>query len=262
MFTYDFKLDTGDKNVGTVYLPDEAAADIPVIIYCHGWGGNRELYPTMQCLCERALRENMAVVTFDFYGCGDTGGDYAFFTYNRWKENLSDIVTWVGSQPFSRVSEIGCFSVSSGTTAALRLASVDRRISFIVSVATCVSTHFGMDSGGPAKVFADNAAHLISGGTSKMFGVVFGLDFFVDTISNAPIHSLSQIRCPVLFLQGTADNIYRCTDAKMAYELMTCDKPQTQTAHVLVENGNHGLDNVPEEAIGKMFEWLLPILTA
>jgi hypothetical protein len=36
--SYDITLITGDKNVGTVYLPSENATNIPVIIYCHGWG--------------------------------------------------------------------------------------------------------------------------------------------------------------------------------------------------------------------------------
>ena len=256
MFTFDFKLESGDQNIGTVYLPSEKATNIPVIIYCHGWGGDRELYPTMHFLCERAMRENIAVVTFDFFGCGDTGGDYSQMTYTRWKQNLSEIFSWVKSQSFSQNDKIGCFSYSSGTTAALRMASEENTLSFIISVATCVSAHIGMDVGGPTKLLADNMDMLMSGGTMKLFGVDFGLNFYVDTVSKAPIHSIGQIRCPVLFLQGTADNTFRCADAKMAYDLLKHHNPHSQTAYILVEGGNHGLDNMPEEAVNKTFEWL------
>ena len=60
MLTFDFKLDTRDKNVGTVYLPSKNAVDTPVIIYCHGWGGNRSLYPTAEALCDKAIKEGMS----------------------------------------------------------------------------------------------------------------------------------------------------------------------------------------------------------
>jgi pimeloyl-ACP methyl ester carboxylesterase len=261
VFTFDFKLTTGDQNVGTVYLPSNDVVNIPVIIYCHGWGGNRALYPTIEQLRFRAEQENIAIVAFDFYGCGDTGGNYALMTYTRWKENLSDIVTWIISQPFSNKDKIGCFSLSSGTTASLRMAAEGRRLSFIISVATCASAHFGMDIGGPAKVLADNLEYLISGGTAKIFGVDFSLDFFVDTISRAPIHTISQIQCPVLFLQGTADNTFRCADAKMAYDLMKDNNPVTKTEYTLIDGGNHGLDNAIDTAVEKIFEWLMPILS-
>jgi len=41
MFSYDFQIAAGDKNTGTVYLPRESSTNLPVIIYCHGWGGSR-----------------------------------------------------------------------------------------------------------------------------------------------------------------------------------------------------------------------------
>ena len=45
---YDFKLDCGDKNIGIVYLPDKYDDKLSVIIYSHGWGGNRSLYQNLQ----------------------------------------------------------------------------------------------------------------------------------------------------------------------------------------------------------------------
>jgi len=257
MFKFDFKLTSGDKNVGTVYLPNKNSRNIPVIIYCHGWNGNRYLsdYPTMLPICERAMQENIAIVAFDFFGFGETGGDHSKMTYTRWKENLAEIVSWVISQPFSKDDKIGCFAVSSGTTAALRLAAEDSRLAFIISVATCATAHFNMHTGGPAKLLADNLVSLVADGTANILNVDFGIDFFIDTISKAPIHTVKQIQCPVLFLQGTADNTFRCADAKMAYDLMVEHNPRA--SYISVEGGNHGIDNMPEIAAEKAFEWLL-----
>ncbi len=258
MYTYDFKLNTGDQNFGTVYLPIEGAENIPVIIYCHGWGGRRQLWNPTEKLCERAMKENIALVTFDFFGCGETGGKYSQMTYTRWKNNLADVITWVKEQPFAQESKIGSYAFSSGSTAALRLAAEDDRINFIISVGTCISAHIGMNKGGPAKLLSDNLEVLLSCGTANIFGVDFGINFYTDTISKAPIHTMDKIKCPVLFLQGTADNTFRCADAKTAYDLMRCKNlPATL---IEIEGGTHELDNMADTAIENVFVWLLPIL--
>jgi len=262
VFSYDFMLPSGDKNVGTVYLPDKDAVNVPVIISCHGWGGNRQLWGTFSTLCDRAMNEGIALVAFDFFGCGDTGGDYSQMTYTRWMNNLSDVLTWVVSQPFSNKHKIGCYAFSSGSTAALRLAAEDQRLSFIISVGTCISAHIGMGKGGPAKILADNLESLLSGGAVAIFDNSFGINFYLDTVSKAPIHSMDKINCPVLFLQGTADNVYRCADAKMAYDLMLRKNPQTQAAYIPLTGGTHGLDNMADEAVSAAFQWLLPLITA
>ena len=255
MISYDFKLETGDLNVGTVYLPKRAATAIPVIIYCHGWGGRRQLWTPTQILCDKAMENGVAFVTFDFFGCGETGGDYSTMTYTRWKENLSEIVSWVVSQPFSNENKVGCYAFSSGSTAALRLASEDERLAFVISVGTCISSHIFMRTGGPSKWLADNMELLMSGGTVKDFG----LDFLVDTIGGAPIHTMDKIQCPVLLLQGTADNTFRCADAKMAYDLMSYTNPNLPT-YIPLEGGTHELDNMAEEAMNIVYDWLAPII--
>ncbi|MCL2003669.1 MAG: alpha/beta fold hydrolase [Oscillospiraceae bacterium] len=255
MIFYDFKLSTGDLNVGTVYLPKENAKNLPVIIYCHGWGGRRQLWTPTQMLCNRAMEKGIALVTFDFFGCGETGGDHSKMTYTRWKENLSDIVSWVESQPFSDKEKIGCYAFSSGSTAALRLAAEDERLAFVISIGTCISSHIFMRTGGPSKWLADNLETLMSGGAVKDFG----LEFLVDTISGAPIHSMDKIACPVLFLQGTADNTFRCADAKMAFDLMSSVNPTLPT-YIPLKDGTHELDNMADEAMAIVYGWLTTIL--
>jgi len=258
MYKFDFALSVGDRNIGTVYLPGEHAVNVPVIIYCHGWGSNRTLGDPIKEICKRAMSENVAIVTVDFFGCGDTGGNYSQMTYTRWKNNLSDTLSWIISQPFANKDEIGCCAFSSGSTAALRLATEDMRLAFVISIGTCISAHIGMNGGGPSKILADDLDKLLQGDTSKLFGVDFGMGFYLDTVSKAPIHTMDRIKCPVLFLQGMDDNPFRCADAKMGYDLSKNNHPQT--AYISVENGNHGLDNMPEVATEIIFNWLIPVI--
>ena len=204
----------------------------------------------------RASATGIALVTFDFYGCGDTGGDFSQMTNARWKDNLSDIISWVQTQSFSNNEKIGCYAFSAGTAPALRLAAEDQRLAYVISVGTCISTHYSMRNGGPAKVMVDNLDKLLAGGTAKIFGYKLKLNFFTDAISNAPIHMMKKIKCPTLFLQGTADDVFRCADAKMAYDLIMTGTPHEKTAYIPLEDAVHTLDNKIDKAMETVFNWL------
>lgn len=112
-----------------------------------------------------------------------------------------------------------------------------------------------MNSGSPAKWLSDNVEALISGEIINGFGI----DFCRDVVSNAPVHVISNVKCPILFLQGTSDNIYRITDAKIAYNII--ESSGGNARHVEIKNGTHELENVIDEAMKHMYDWLLPILS-
>jgi pimeloyl-ACP methyl ester carboxylesterase len=254
LYTYNFKLNKGDQNVGTVYLPDSNCTGMPTIIYCHGWGDSRWLNPSTKALLEKALENNMAFVTFDNYGCGETGGDYSMMTYKRWAKCTEDVFDWVAEQNFSDDTRIGCFSISSGTTAAIRFAQNTEKPAFVISVATAISTHIGMGAGGPCKVMMENLETLLSGGTAELFGVQFYMEFFRDEIKNAAIYSMDKIKCPVFFLQGANDNQWRIADAKFGYNLMLNSGKNTK--HFEVEGGDHSLNERPEICAEKSIQWI------
>ena len=120
-----------------------------------------------------------------------------------------------------------------------------------------------LDNGGPVKTFADNVQTLVAGGTVSCVGRDFSLEFYVDTISNAPMHTMSRIKCPVLFTQGQKDGIYRRLDAQLGYELMMENREgnlDSKTAYAPIDDGNHDLDNVPEIATNIVFDWIKTVL--
>jgi acetyl esterase/lipase len=256
MIINNFKINTGDQNSGTIYRPDSIKNNIPMIIYCHWWGGNRTLNPSTNKLCEKAVELGIGMITFDFFGCGETGGDYSQMTYGRWKENLSNIFSWVLNQEWVDKEKVGCFCISSGTIAALRFAQEDERIAFIISIATCLSLNIIMPNG-PGKLFIDNFDLLMDNGTVNFAGIEFGIDFYKDCIGKAPIYRLSELKCPVFFLQGQLDNIYRRTDAWIGFEIMK--KNNLPVKYMELDGGDHGLDSVPERCAAESIKWLKEI---
>ena len=254
MHTFSFTLPDGDQNAGDVYLPHESAVCAPVLVYCHGWGGGKTLSAPMDGIVTRALQEGMAVVAFDFFGSGETGGDMRDMTYTRWKENLRAVWNWTAQQSFADPARIGCYAFSSGSTAALRLAAETEGFAFLISVGTCITANIAMNNGGPAKLLVENLPHLQSGGTVPVLGVDFGLAFYLDTVQHAPVHTIKNVKCPVLFLQGTNDNIYRITDARMAHHILR--ENGRPSMHIEIEGGSHSLGNKAGEALRHVFEFI------
>jgi len=254
MHTFSFTLPDGDKNKGTVYLPHGTTAHAPALIYCHAWGGNRELRPPMDSIVARAMQEGMAVIAFDFFGSGETDGDMSEMTYTRWKDNLCAVWNWTTTQSFADSARIGCYAFSSGSTAVLRLAAEMDGLAFLISVGTCITANIAMNSGGPARLLVENLPHLQVGGTVPVLGVDFGLAFYLDTVRHAPVYTIKNIKCPVLFLQGTDDNIYRITDAYIAHHIL--QQNGLSSRHIEIEDGSHGLENKADEVVRHVFEFI------
>jgi len=262
MQTIAFRLETGDKNYGEVYLPDESTGKLPVIIYCHGSGTNCSGKPMgfHAAVRDKAIAEGMAYATFDCFAGLRTGGDYGKMTYARWAQNLVDVMDWLGAQNYIDPERICALGISSGSTTALRAAAVGARLRCICSVATCATVHIGMwGQGGIAKCFVDNMDNLLAGERVPL-GIDFEKDFFIDGISNAPIHALleEKIICPVLFLQGAKDNAFRISDARLAYDIM--HRAGMPATYIQYTEGDHGLDTVPEEATADLFAWLSTVI--
>lgn len=248
-----FRLDSGDRNVGTAYLPDHQSEPLPVLILCHGWGGDRTVDPFTKALCQCSVEASLAVVTFDFYGSGETGGDFRFMTDGRWADNLSNVCTYISTQAWADTHRIGALGISTGSTAVLRCAINTSQLGFGISVATCLGHYIHMPEG-PGKILIDHFDTLLAGGTMELYGVQFGLDFFKDFIGQSPIYHLHEAKCPLFFLQGEADNVFRRSDARLGYEIL---KSRGLPAHYLeIEQGKHGLENVPQESTSAILAWL------
>src|SRR5438067_13408590 len=124
------------------------------MIYCHGWGGRGDLPPLMLAVRQRLLEVPAAVVTFDFFGCGGTGGDYSDMTYARWAENLAAVYEYVAQQNWADADRIGLLGISSGTNAVFRFAAIARP-AFVISVVTCLGLFMNMPNA-PGNVMIDN----------------------------------------------------------------------------------------------------------
>jgi len=262
MQTISFRLTTGDQNYGEVYLPDKFSGKLPVMIHCHGggMGAHGRLHGSRMLMAEMGLMRGMASAMFDCFAAGETGGDYGEMTYARWVQNLRDVIDYLATLDYIDPARICVVGYSCGSTVALRAAAeYGEKLRCVCCIAACATVHIGMwGQGGAAKCFVDNLEALLAGERRVLFGVEFDKEFFIDDISNAPVHALHEgkITCPVLFLQGLQDNAYRVSDARLSYDLMR----RKGLPGTLIEypEGGHGLDEdgVAEQAVADFYAWL------
>ena len=126
----------------------------------------------------------------------------------------------------------------------------------MISVATSISIHVGM-SDCPHRRFLVEALERQSAEVPIYFGKAVGRGFYVDAETNAPVFSMERTRCPVLFLQGGKDNLWRRSDAWMGWQAML--RAGLPAKYVDLPEGDHGLDNVVEACARECLGWLREI---
>ena len=262
MYKKFFRLDYGDKNFCRLYMPDKNSANIPVIIYCHGWtkpiqGGGRILGGAPKAVRDLAIKNNMAFLSFDQFGEYRTWGDNRYFTHARWGEGVKNAYDYIVNNNISKYGLIGCFGISSGTTAAFRMEQKYNKLAFNVSVATAISNNI-INPGGPRQFYLDNKELLDNGGLVKYCGKKISKLFFDDDDQNLCIEHLDKVKCPTLFLQGSLDNERRKQDALDGYNALK--EYGVHSEYFLVEGGGHGLEQKANICAEKTIDFIKRVL--
>lgn len=254
MLKLDLRLPFGDRNDLSVWRPETPGGRLPVIIYSPGFGGTKDLGQGMAAaLCAAAVAESMAFVSFTPYSWPATGGKDAEFTYGRWSKNLEDIVRWLVRQPWADPDRVGCLAISSGTTTALRYAQRSADLKFVISIATCLSIHVGMNDS-PVRRAMEALLVENSRKVPDYFGKKVTKKFYIDSLCNAPVFRMNQTKCPVFFLQGAKDNLWRRSDAWIGHE--TLKRACLPTKYLEIAGGDHGLSEGARKGTAESLKWL------
>lgn len=99
---------------GLLHLPVGVKSP-PVVVIMHGYAsskvGTRGIY---EALSSALARVGIAVVRFDFRGCGESGGDFAHLTFQDLVEDAKQMLRFVIKLPEVDASRIGIYGSSMG----------------------------------------------------------------------------------------------------------------------------------------------------
>lgn len=181
-------------------------APAPAAIVMHGWGGNA----AMMLPLARPLHEAGFVTLFLDARChGASDGD-SFASLPRFAEDMEHAVDWLAARPGIDAARIALIGHSVGAGAALFAASRRPDIAAVVSVAAFAH---------PAEMMRRWLA------TKRIPEWPVGryiLRYVEKTIGHrfadiAPVNTIARVRCPVLLVHGSDDDVVPLADARRIF---------------------------------------------
>jgi len=195
---------------GVFHSPREEGATC--VITCHGLYSSKDSEKYVG-IARRFCREGLAVLRFDFRGCGESVGWFEETSLTGRIEDLKDALDFVQEQGYE---SIGVTGSSLGGTVAVLTAAKDKRIEALVTWAT--------------------PCHL-----DELFRgeLVEGLEKLRQDVSKYDVvRSVKEVNCPVLIVHGTLDEQVPLPHAEVLYE--NANKPKN---FQIIEGGDHRLTN-------------------
>ncbi len=175
---------------GVFHSPREEASTC--IITCHGLYSSKDSEKYVG-IARRFCGEDLAVLRFDFRGCGESGGQFEDTSLTGRMEDLESALDFVQEKGYESVGVMGS---SLGGTVAVLTAAKDRRVKALVTWAT--------------------PCHL-----DELFreGGIKSLEKLMQDIGKYDvIKAVKDIHCPVLIVHGSLDEQVPLSHTKVLYE--------------------------------------------
>jgi esterase/lipase len=96
--------------VGILNIPEKIPA--PGIILCHGGSNDKINCPTFPQLWEKLVSEGYIVMRFDFFGSGESDGDFRDKTHSNMFQNIKDALDYFYNNPKVIKDKIGIWGRS------------------------------------------------------------------------------------------------------------------------------------------------------
>jgi dipeptidyl aminopeptidase/acylaminoacyl peptidase len=209
---------------GVFHSPNEKTS--ACVITCHGLYSSKDSEKYVG-IGQRFCEEGLAVLRFDFRGCGESEGLLEETSLTGRIEDLESALNFVDGQGYKNMGVMG--SSLGGTVAVLTVAK-DRRIKALVTWAT--PYHLG-------ELFRGD--------------VIEGLERLRQDVSKYDVvKALKETRCPILIVHGSLDEIVPLSHAKVLYE--NAKEPKDIQ---IIEGANHRLTDPihRRRAIELTLEW-------
>ena len=115
-FRFPFTIPVDSSRLFAVcHLPVQQSSPSPVVVMCHGLGGNKVGKGRFSVLLSEQLAQHgIASVRFDFRGNGDSEGEFSSITSGRCLADLQSVIRWVEEQPAFDLSRCALFGRSFG----------------------------------------------------------------------------------------------------------------------------------------------------
>lgn len=183
----------GHQLIGILHTGDSKK----LVILCHGFTGNKIENKKLFVEAARIFADGgFDALRFDFYGSGDSEGDFADTTLSHNIANLKDAMKWGKERGYEKLAVLGISM--GGATAILTLAESSADALITWSAVPDMEKLFNSYVGDVSKIDPDIKVHEYDGWLIKK-------EFWTDGIRHNIKEALAKIIIPKFIVQGTAD---------------------------------------------------------
>ncbi|RPI00796.1 MAG: alpha/beta fold hydrolase [Calditrichaeota bacterium] len=169
-----------------------------LLIMCHGFTGNKcENKRLFVDAARTFVQEGLNVIRFDFYGSGDSEGDFADSLVSTNIANLRDVIAWGLANGFAHIAVLG-LSMGAATTI---LTVADQPVEAVVLWSTVPDMKQLFNSYVDQAI--DKVAHIEF---VEHDGWRLRTDFIRDAVQYDIYKAFAALTIPKLVVQGTADS--------------------------------------------------------
>ncbi|WP_085833089.1 alpha/beta hydrolase [Clostridium merdae] len=224
---------------GMLHLPDGTDEKPPVVVILHGFGGDRNAMNFSLTKLSRMLaKNNIASVRFDFFGCGESDGEFVDVTISNHIEDGCAIVDFVAGLNEVDSSRIGLFGISLGGAVASAVAA--RKKDILKTLCLCCPATNSLDDARNLRVKGIDISDIFVKGYADIGGMKLGRGFYEDAV-NLDFYKLAEgFDKKVLLIHGDKDEICPVENSKKYLNLYG-DKAEL----VMIEEGNHSFTSLP-----------------
>ena len=222
---------------GILNLPDCCVEDgtvkVPVLMNLHGFGGNKSGYKNLHTQQARVLEANgIACVRFDFYGNGESDGEFEDMTFTGLLEDAEDIYNWVLEQEFTDKEQVILSGHSMGGYVASTMAPKLKPAKLVLQAPGAAMWIGALD-----RVLAMEEKGIFS---ADVEGLCFSTTFNKTMHPYAPFEAAKGYEGPVLLVKGSEDQMVYA-EISDNYKAVYGDACEV----VVVEGGNHNFASIP-----------------
>ncbi len=199
-----------NRLAGVFHLPHEEASTC--VIACHGLYSSKDSEKYVG-IARMFCREGLAVLRFDFRGCGESGGLFEETSLTERMEDLREALDFVQRQVYESVGVMGS---SLGGTVAVLTAARDKRVKALVTWAA------------PCQL-------------DELFRgeIIKGLEKFRRDVNKYNVvEAVKEAHCPVMIIHGSLDEQVPPSHAEVLYQ--NANEPKNIQ---IIEGANHRLTN-------------------
>jgi pimeloyl-ACP methyl ester carboxylesterase len=168
-----------------------------LVILCHGFLSSKSDCRRIFVESGRTFAEaGFDAFRFDFYGSGDSAGDFSDSLISHYLANLRDAISWARAQGYERIAVLG---LSMGAATAI-LSQVETPVDALISWSAVPDMN---------RTFQNYISNLdeVSAGVQEYVheGWLIKRAFWEDALTYDIQGALARITVPKFFIQGTAD---------------------------------------------------------